>query len=169
MACCETVVSSVRCQGKCRRCSLSHRWYLTHWGRNKMATTFKCIFSNENLCISLKLSLKFVSWAPITNIITLVHVMAWCRPGDKPLSEQWWLVYWRIYASLGLNELNGIPQQTITYQGPSRIKDNIIFLLSNARGITTNFRWNIGHSYFKDYNVARLLIKRFLPILCPLW
>ena len=28
--------------------------------------------------------------------------------GDKPLSKpmnQWWLVYWRIYASLGLNEL----------------------------------------------------------------
>ena len=28
--------------------------------------------------------------------------MDWRRPGDKPLSEQWCLVYWRIYASLGL-------------------------------------------------------------------
>ena len=31
--------------------------------------------------------------------------MAWRRPGDKPLSEAM-MVYWRIYASLGLNELN---------------------------------------------------------------
>ena len=31
--------------------------------------------------------------------------MAWRRPGDKPYLNQWWLVYWRIYASLGLNEL----------------------------------------------------------------
>ena len=31
--------------------------------------------------------------------------MAWRRPDDKPLSERW-LVYWRIYASLCLNELN---------------------------------------------------------------
>ena len=37
--------------------------------------------------------------------------MAWRWPGDKQLSEplnQWCLVYWRIYASLGLNELNVI-------------------------------------------------------------
>ena len=31
--------------------------------------------------------------------------MAWRRPGNKPLSELM-IVYWRIYASLGLNELN---------------------------------------------------------------
>ena len=32
--------------------------------------------------------------------------MAWRRPGDKPLSEnQWLLIYPCIYASLGLNEL----------------------------------------------------------------
>ena len=42
---------------------------------------------------------------PINNIPALVQIMAWCRPGDKPLSEQCWLVCWRIYASLGLNEL----------------------------------------------------------------
>ena len=30
--------------------------------------------------------------------------MAWRRPGDKPLSDQWWLVYRRIFASLGLHD-----------------------------------------------------------------
>ena len=36
--------------------------------------------------------------------------MAWPRPGDKALSEQWWLVYWRIYASLGFIELTVKPK-----------------------------------------------------------
>ena len=31
--------------------------------------------------------------------------MAWRQPGGKPLSNQWWLVYWRIYTLLGFNEL----------------------------------------------------------------
>ena len=31
--------------------------------------------------------------------------MAWGWPGDKLLSEPTWLVYWRIYESLGLNDL----------------------------------------------------------------
>ena len=48
---------------------------------------FKCIFLNENAWISVKISLKFVPRGPINNIPTLVHIMAWCRPYDKPLSE----------------------------------------------------------------------------------
>ena len=35
----------------------------------------------------------------------MVQIMAWRRPGDKPLSEPMTVVYWRIYASLGLNKL----------------------------------------------------------------
>ena len=49
--------------------------------------TFKRIFLNENIWISLKISLMFVSKVPIDNIPALVQVMAWHRPGDKPLSE----------------------------------------------------------------------------------
>ena len=49
--------------------------------------SFKCIFLKENACISIKISLKFVPNGPINNISALVQIMAWCRPGDKPLSE----------------------------------------------------------------------------------
>ena len=56
-------------------------------GRHFTDDTFKCIFLNENVRISFKISLKFVPWSPITNIIALVQIMAWRRPGDKPLSE----------------------------------------------------------------------------------
>ena len=48
---------------------------------------FKCIFLNENVRIPIKISLKFVPNGPINNIPALVQIMAWRRPGDKPLSE----------------------------------------------------------------------------------
>ena len=48
---------------------------------------FKCIFLNANEWISLKISLKFVPKVRINNIPSLVQIMAWRRPGDKPLSE----------------------------------------------------------------------------------
>ena len=66
---------------------------------------FKCIFLNENVWIMIKNSLKFVPKGPISNIPALVQIMAWHRPGNKPFLTQCWLVYRRIYASVGLNEL----------------------------------------------------------------
>ena len=41
----------------------------------------------ENVLISIKISLKFIPKGPINNILALVQIMAWCRPGDEPLSE----------------------------------------------------------------------------------
>ena len=72
--------------------NLSLRYILTHWGRDKMdaifqTTFFKCIFLNENVWISLKISLKFVPRVPVNNIPALVLIKAWRRPGNKPLSE----------------------------------------------------------------------------------
>ena len=57
------------------------------YGRHFPDDLFKCIFLNENVWISLTISLKFVPKVPINNIPTLVQIMAWRRPGDKPLSE----------------------------------------------------------------------------------
>ena len=48
---------------------------------------FKCIFLNENECILPRISRKFVPMVPINSIPALVQIMAWRRPGDKPLSE----------------------------------------------------------------------------------
>ena len=56
-------------------------------GRRYPDDIFKWIFLNENVWISINISLKFVPRGPINNIPTLVQVMAWRRPGDKPLSE----------------------------------------------------------------------------------
>ena len=54
---------------------------------------FKCIFLNENVWISIKISLKFVPKVPINNIPALVQR--------------------RIYSSLGLNELTHWPLEDV--------------------------------------------------------
>ena len=56
-------------------------------GRYFADDTFKRIFLNENVLISIIISLKFVPEGPIDNIPALVQIMVWPRPGDKPLSE----------------------------------------------------------------------------------
>ena len=48
---------------------------------------FKCIFLNETVRTSLRISLKFVLIVRINSIPALVQTMAWWRPDDKPLSE----------------------------------------------------------------------------------
>ena len=41
---------------------------------------FKCIFLNENVWITIEISLKFVPKDPINNIPALVQIMAWHQP-----------------------------------------------------------------------------------------
>ena len=55
-------------------------------GRHFPDDIFKCIFLNENVWIRIKISLKFVPKGPINNCPSLVQIMAWRWPGDKPLS-----------------------------------------------------------------------------------
>ena len=71
---------------------------------------FKRIFLNENVRISIQISLRFVPWGPIDNKAALVQVMAWCWIGDRQ-AITWIIVdpiYRRIYASRGGDELKDI-------------------------------------------------------------
>ena len=58
-----------------------------HKGRHFADDIFKCFFLNENVWIPIKFSLKFVPKGLINYIPALVQIMAWRRPGDKPLFE----------------------------------------------------------------------------------
>ena len=77
----------------------------THNCRYLVDNIFKSILLNENAWISLKMWLKWVPKVRISNIPALVQIMAWRRQARSHYVNQWWLVYWRIYASLGLNDL----------------------------------------------------------------
>ena len=56
-------------------------------GRHFADGMFKCIFLNENVSTPIEISLKFVPRGSINNNPALFQIMAWRRPGDKPLSE----------------------------------------------------------------------------------
>ena len=84
--------------------------FYTSWPRQKVTVIFQTTFSYAFSWMEMyKFLLRFhwslfprtqlpISIFPITNI--LFPIMAWRRPG---------LVYWRIYASLSLNELKLVP------------------------------------------------------------
>ena len=56
-------------------------------GRHFADDSFKRIFMNGNVVISIRISFKFVPKGLINSIAALVQIKAWRRPGDKPLSE----------------------------------------------------------------------------------
>ena len=73
---------------------------LTHWGWDKMDAISQTTLSNAFLYMKmLKFWLKF-HWSLFLRV-QLTIFQHWFRY----YLNQWWLVYWRIYASLGLNEL----------------------------------------------------------------
>ena len=57
-------------------------------GQHFPGDIFKYIFLNESISILNTISLKSVPKDPIGNNTALVQIMALCRIGDKPLSEQ---------------------------------------------------------------------------------
>ena len=80
----------------CRMVSPGHNSFLWHPcitlmlrqnDRHFADDTFKSIFLNEYVRISIKFSIKFAPKGPVTNIPAFVQIMAWRRPGNKPLSE----------------------------------------------------------------------------------
>ena len=88
-----TVMAHVSSTGKLHD-SLSSVWPLSlhvYWNRDKWPPfsrrNLKCIFFNENVYISIDISLRFVPQCQIYNIPALVQIMAWRLPDDKPLSE----------------------------------------------------------------------------------
>ena len=51
---------------------------------------FKCIFLNESVWISIRMSLEFVPKVPRNNIPALVQIMAWCLQATSHYLNQWW-------------------------------------------------------------------------------
>ena len=52
-----------------------------------LQTPFSSAFFNENIWLPTKISLNYVSYGLSDNMAALVQILAWCQPGDKPLSE----------------------------------------------------------------------------------
>ena len=57
----------------------------------QFADIFKGISFRKRYCISLQISMKFVSNGAIGNNSALVQVMAWCRPATSHYLNQFWI------------------------------------------------------------------------------
>ena len=86
------------------------RKMLTHWDRDKMAAIFQTTFSNAFSWMKMcKFWLRFL-WGLFTRV-QLTILQHWFRKwlgavqATSHYLNQWWLVCWRIYGSLGLNVL----------------------------------------------------------------
>ena len=93
---------------------------LTHWGRDEMAAIFQTPFANGFSWMKLyEFRLKF-HWSLFLGV-ELTIFQHWFRlwlGADQATSHylnQWWLVHWRIYASLGHNVL--IPSSDVSATG----------------------------------------------------
>ena len=83
---------------------------LTHWGRDEIDAITQTTFSSAFFWMKMfEFRLKF-HWSLFLRVQLAIfqHWFRWWLGADQVTSHslnQWWLVYWRIYASLGLNEL----------------------------------------------------------------
>ena len=80
----------------------------TYWGPKKLAAIFQTKF--VNLFSSMKiyefrLSFHWNLFLRINNIPHCFRSWPGARQATSHYLSQWWLVYWRIFASLGLNDL----------------------------------------------------------------
>ena len=110
-------------------------------GRPFADDTFKRSFLNENIRISIEISLKFVSKVPIDNIPALVLIMAWRRPGDKPLSEP-------MMVSLPTHICVTRPQWVKTGSWWHRVSQMVprevtLNYLDKQTGIKPQFKWKV--------------------------
>ena len=103
---------------------------------------FKCILLNENVWIPIKFSLHFVPKSPMNNVPTLVQIMAWRRPGDKPLSEP-------MMVSLLMH---------ICVTQLQRVKGHWLWILQHARC------WNIHDRSFVRTTMIMLSSSKSLPV-----
>ena len=110
---------------------------LTHWGLNNSAAIFQTIFSNRFSWMKMYQFQMIFHWSlfprvQYTSIGSDNGLAPTRRQATSHHLNQWWLVYWRIYVSLGLHEL--------IYGGQADISQdyifNCIFMNENIRIVT---------------------------------
>ena len=97
------------------RCMNGHIYIVAIWQLKHIKTEtkwcyipddiFKSIFWNEDIWITIKISLTSVPKGLINNIAALVLASLGAGQETSHCLNQWWWVYWCLNTSLNLNEL----------------------------------------------------------------
>ena len=138
-----------------------------------MVPIFQKTYSNafswmKKMYILIKISLKFVPKGPINNIPAQVQIMAWRRPGDKPLSESmmaWFTDTDMCHSASELNQQND--NMTLHITVPSVRRNHSTHGFSRQRTLM----WNYGIHPFRaamehgiDFIRHRLYICKLMVI-----
>ena len=124
-------------------------------GRHFTDNVLKCIFLNENMWISFKIPLKFVPKGPINNIPVLVQIMAWRRPGDKPLYEPM-LVF--VQTHICVNRPQWVNTEAERKWPPfSRWHFQMYFLEWKLLNLNKKFHWNLFPEFQLTYIIPALV------------
>ena len=82
---------------------------LKYWSRDELADNFQATISNGFSWVDVYefwlIQLKFVPRYLINHIPALLQIRFGANQAVGRHLKQWWLVYWRIYVSHGLNEV----------------------------------------------------------------
>ena len=133
-----------------------------------MATIFQMTYQNgfswmKTYELWLKISRKFVPEGPINNIPVSVQIMAWRRPGDKPLSETMMVILPTHKCITRPQWVNGFGGKQVTchrmnIQGQTQIFISSKWLLLNLR-----------NKYHAIYNVSGGQFPVFKSISLATW
>ena len=117
---------------------------LTHWGQNKTSAILQTTLSNAFSWMKMfEFTLKF-QWCLFLRVQLIIfqHWFRWWLGAGQATSHclnQWWLVYWCIDASLGLNELSFWMTSNLIYWTPHvDLKDmylNAVICHSSSLGV----------------------------------
>ena len=109
---------------------------------------FKSIFLNENVWTSLQISLKFVPKFRISNIPALVQIMAWHRPGNKPLSEQMMVSLLMHICITQPQWVNHFPKMNFNQMQISYLATNILEINQWSVLFKCTGRWNTWGPFY---------------------
>ena len=136
---------------------------LTQWGRDKMVTIFQTTFSNAFSWTKMyELRLRF-HWRlfPRVQLTIFQHWFRWWLGAGLATSRslnQWWLVYWRLYASLCLNEslFSKLLPKYILYLAR---KDGVCVSLgvwNSSNALSPFSPWYIRYRVILNHNISRV-------------
>ena len=117
-------------------------------GRHFPDDILKCIFVNDDVYISIKISSKFVPKGLINNIPAMVQIMAWRRPGDKPLSGP-------MMVSLLTNICVTRPQWFNLYRLICLATSNECFAIHLAFTFSANLNINLVEAWMEQVVVSK--------------
>ena len=95
--------------------------------------------------------MKFVPKTPINNILSSVQIMAWCRPGDKPLSEP-------MVVSLPTH-ICVTPPQWFNTRSSNLVPHTLVFRSHNLQSLLDLFcLYLFSHSYLANHLITRPML-----------